>query len=470
MLVVLLPACKVAVPLHRPPPLAPPSHISPGRPASPSCGTLGAPCCHAPQSASNPAFGPLVHCGNALGCDIVEDKCVQPCGGVRQACCDGPETLAVKWTNKGTLYQPMVSAMGFRPMCDNGECDLQSHRCISCGVTLNSPCCPPDAQQATARCYGHDRLCEFDPPDDWVSGTCIQCGHIHDPPCSWGCEDDLEIRKGMCDVCGAEFQPPCDIGCRPLLKVAMGLCRHCGAADQIPCDAGCDDSLKVQNGKCEVCGGEDQKPCDAGCDDGRKLANGVCRSCGHKGLIPCDSGCDAPLEVIDGLCSLCGADTQKPCSKGCHPPLEVIDGFCSACGGVTEKPCVAGCNPPFKVLGGRCMKCGADGEVQCDAGCEPGLVLSGDICSQAPTQECAGSGSDCTTPYWGQPGPYCCRGYVCIYGHCSVCIADDQECTATLQTCCTPGWVCKFDQEKPNTLWGFCGIPDNPEGGAPSNP
>src|ERR1700693_795719 len=62
------------------------------------CGSLGGACCHPPGSPPA-SLGPVVACGKGLGCDILSNTCVQPCGGSGQACCDGPETRATKWTS-----------------------------------------------------------------------------------------------------------------------------------------------------------------------------------------------------------------------------------------------------------------------------------------------------------------------------------------------------------------------------------
>src|SRR5664279_719656 len=116
------------------------------------CGMLGGPCCEAPHQ-NLPAYGPLVSCDQGLGCDVATKTCVAPCGGPGQPCCDGPDTSALKWTADGAVYSP--NWWNVREMC-TGACDKQTHRCFTCGMTDLSPCCPPDAAQATARCRGTD--------------------------------------------------------------------------------------------------------------------------------------------------------------------------------------------------------------------------------------------------------------------------------------------------------------------------
>ena len=197
------------------------------------CGALEESCCRAPFQ-NVPAFGPLVSCQRGLGCDITTNKCVSPCGGSGQVCCDGPETRALKWTAEGNIYSP--TSWNLREMCDKGACDTQTHRCYTCGTQDGGPCCPPDAAQATARCVGDFLECEFDPGGYAVSGTCRACGSKGRPPCRWGCGPGLNIRNSLCDICGSDFQPPCDTGCNPGLGLAQGLCRQCGNAAQIPCE------------------------------------------------------------------------------------------------------------------------------------------------------------------------------------------------------------------------------------------
>lgn len=236
------------------------------------CGASGNICCHAPEIAYNPTYGPLVYCDEGLGCDIITDQCVQPCGGAGQVCCDGSETRALKWTREGRVYSPT----GFEliEMCDKGACDITSHRCFSCGATVGSACCPPDASQATQRCVGNNIMCQFE------TGICIQCGNRGNPPCDTACDSGLELRNKLCDICGTDLQPPCDSeyscenGCGAGLKIAKGLCQHCGSNLQIPCDAIILPDCKIYQGEC---------------DPSLAIINGVC-ACGTQGYEPCQDG------------------------------------------------------------------------------------------------------------------------------------------------------------------------------------
>jgi hypothetical protein len=205
---------------------------------SASCGALGKACCQSPFQ-NVPAFGPLVSCEQGLGCDITTGKCVSPCGGPGKPCCDGPQTRAPKWTADGRIYSP--NAWNMQEMCEKGACDRQTHRCFACGTQDGTPCCPPDASQATARCVGRYLECEFNPEGFSVSGTCRACGSKGKPPCHWGCDMGLDIRNGLCDICGGKLQLPCDNGCKSPLRVQDGVCRsvppplQCGDEGQIPC-------------------------------------------------------------------------------------------------------------------------------------------------------------------------------------------------------------------------------------------
>lgn len=378
------------------------------------CGQLGQACCQGPQIAG---LGPLVACDTGLGCDIAQNVCVQPCGGAGQPCCDGPETRALKWTSDGKVYSPTSPFL--RDMCDAGACDTNSHRCISCGTTAGGPCCPPDAEQATARCVGAHLECQFD-SYTYTSGTCRACGTKLKPPCHWGCDPGLGIRNGLCDVCGDDMQPPCDDGCHPGLEKAAGLCRHCGASGQIPCDRGCNAGLGVKGGICSACGGVQQQPCDKGCNPG--------------------------LGLKAGLCALCGGYQQPPCDSGCHSGLSVVKGVCGLCGAYGQVPCDAGCNPPYKPAGGICRSCGAYTQPPCDqGGCNAGLVVESNQCVYPPP--CANIGDACVPD--NQSGTHCCQTTpaVCTYGTCKACVPHGQECQLYgTQLCCDWRDNCVLDQ------------------------
>lgn len=376
------------------------------------CGGAGEACCRPPGALANPAFGHLVACNNGLGCDVQSRTCVQPCGAAGQVCCDGPETRAVKWTADGKVYSPNTFEM--KEMCIGGACDVAAHRCFSCGTTDGGACCPPDAAQATARCFGHNMSCAFD-TDSAKSGTCRQCGTLRKPPCEHGCDPPLKVRQRLCDLCGAEGQPPCDTGCNWGLGTVQGLCKRCGAAGQIPCDHGCHAGTKLVNGICRPCGGNGQPPCDQGCKYGFTPINGVCRPCGANGQPPCERRCDYPMKIANGVCRLCGAKGQIPCDIGCDHALIVVNGICAS--------------PP------------------------------------APQpQTCAGLNEPCVPPT--QPGVHCCQQpgapLKCIWGvKCVVCVPHGEVCQlGGSQTCCAYDDVCVLD---PGTGNAVCDLPDIPD-------
>ena len=372
------------------------------------CGAEGQPCCSAPFQ-NLPAFGPLVSCGQGLGCDTLTGKCVASCGGPGQPCCDGPETRALKWTAAGAVYSP--TSMGLKEPCRQGGCDKQSHRCFTCGNQDGVPCCPPDAVQYTARCIGPNLECAFASPDG-VAGTCRGCGSPGKPPCAWGCENGLNIRDGLCYACGGDGQLPCDGACESGLAIAGGLCRVCGGLGQVACDHGCNGALGPKNGLCAECGSSFQAPCDFGCQPGTRLINGVCKLCGYSG--------------------------QPPCTNGCVYP---------------EKP-----------AGGVCRVCGVLGQIPCDDGCGQGLVIKNAICTSPtdPVEEtCASLGQSCVPS--NQPGAHCCQRAgaleLCVYEKCMACIQHGAEVPAFgPQICCSmkDGDVPMLDQASGKVI---CGIP-----------
>jgi hypothetical protein len=381
------------------------------------CGAPGQRCCLAPFQ-NLPAFGPLVSCQRGLGCDVTTNKCVSPCGGSGQVCCDGPETRALKWTAEGNVYSP--TSWNLREMCDTGACDIQAHRCYTCGTQDGGPCCPPDASQATARCVGDSLECQFDPGGFAVSGTCRACGSKGRLPCRWGCEPGLDIRNGRCDICGGDSQPPCDRGCNSGLGLAQGLCRQCGNAQQIRCDSGCKGGLKVKNGLCAACGDPGQAPCDSGCNSGTRLINGACTRCGYNGQPACNNGCVPPTRVAGGICRYCGANGQVACDTGCNQGLVLQNGFCAA----PQMP------PP----------------------------------PTPPPELCSDIGGPCVPDR--QPGTHCCQRpgspELCVFETCKACIPHGQECVrGGTQICCSAkdGDVCVLDQFTEKVV---CGIPDAP--------
>lgn len=419
------------------------------------CGELGNACCRPPDSVSASTLGPLVACGPGLGCDINTDTCVQPCGGPGQACCDGPETRALKWTEDGRVYSPnpplgIGGGIGqLREMCTTGACDTQTHRCFSCGTTAGSDCCPPDAAQATARCIGDPHLeCQYD-AESAVSGTCIECGSKGKLPCYWGCDPGLDLRNRLCDVCGAEFHPPCDRGCNKGLETADGLCRRCGNRGEIPCD------------KCNTSG------CVKACKPPFRIIKGLCDYCGGDGQAPCDSGCDPGLNFINGLCRPCGWTGQIPCTDGkCKGSRRVFNGVCTPCGGTGEIPCATGCNYPLKLANGLCQVCGANGQPPCDVGgCIAGLVVTNGRCAPPgpePPQTCARLKESCVPVQ--QPGTKCCQDgitpLVCNFSKCEACVPHGEVCRPFgTQICCSPNETCVID---PFSGDAVCDIPEGP--------
>ena len=314
-------------------------------PAATACGGLGKPCCRAPAKSQNiPAFGPVVSCQHGLGCDITTNKCVAGCGGVGQVCCDGPETRATRWTAEGWLYSP--NSRNLREMCDEGVCDKQTHRCITCGTQAGGPCCSSDAAQATARCFRDARtgirlVCND--PFVGAGSHCVECG------------------KGGQPICLTAGEAPCDDG--SVERASDGICVACGGAGQPTCDRGepCRDGRSVPNrsfSECLPAGGPNQ-PCrpdgvNGGCDYQGLFCNSghICQPCGNPGEICCPPGklpgnaaCQQPGECRDNSCFACGYDNMPVCTVGdpCKCLCKPVDGWCRPCGH-DGQPC---CDQPW---------------------------------------------------------------------------------------------------------------------------
>lgn len=376
-----------------------------------ACGAAGQSCCK-PPIAVPASLGPIVACKSGLGCDIANDVCVQPCGNAGQVCCDGPETRAPKWTADGKIYSPNWYSM--QEMCRDGACDRQSHRCFSCGTRDGESCCPPDAAQATARCFGRNMACEF---------------------------SNASATAGTCRLCGTRFKPPCEDGCDPGLKPLDGLC--------------------------DVCGAEGQRPCDkVGCDRGLSTVRGICRVCGAAGQIPCDRGCNAGTVPLNGICVACGGAGQVPCAQGCNYGFTPIGGVCRPCGAEGQPPCEKRCNYPLKIAGGVCRQCGAQGQIPCDSGCDNLLVPVNGVCAapQGPSpQQCAVLHEPCV-PDTQQQGTHCCKQagapLLCVWQKCVSCVPHGETCQlGGTQTCCTYGDACVLDTATGNAV---CDLPDEP--------
>jgi hypothetical protein len=371
------------------------------RPPLVLCGSLGRACCTPPTGSAAASFpGPLVSCDDGLGCDLGTKKCVQPCGAAGQVCCDGPQTRATKWTADGKfVYSP--NGRDMVEMCSSGACETATHRCFTCGGKDGDACCPPDAEQATARCVGRKLHCDFQ--NGGLSGVCRACGSVGRPPCVDGCDPNLKIRNGLCDVCGADLQLPCDAGCNAGLGKAGGVCRKCGAALEIACDDGCTIGTKPVNGICTPCGANGQAACDQGCNFGLTPINGLCRPCGASGQPPCVKACNYPLKVVNGVCRACGARGQVPCDIGCDQPLVAINGVCVPRQGPSSPPCAGfneSCVPPTQSGTHCCQQAGAP--LSCVFEKCVACVPHGAVCQLHGTQVCCSYQDSCViNPFSG---------------------------------------------------------------------
>ena len=350
-------------------------------------------------------------CNSGLGCDIKTHTCVTPCGGTGQACCDGPETRATKWTADGKLYSPNTYNM--KEMCVGGACNAATHACFGCGTVDGGACCPPDAAQATARCFGHNMSCGF--TDAFATrGVCHACGIVNRAPCESGCDPDLGIRNHLCNVCGAQGQLPCDAGCNSGLETARGFCSQCGRVGQPACDRGCNAGSQAINGICTACGQNGQASCGGNCANGLVPVNGVCRPCGGNGQIACSGHrCNYPLKIANGVCRQCGAAGQIPCDSGCTSPLISVNGVCV-------------------------------------------------VKDQTQPQACSPLNASCVPPT--QPGTHCCQQsgapLSCVFQTCKACVPHGGVCQLHgTQICCAYNDTCKLD---PASGEAVCDIPDGP--------
>jgi hypothetical protein len=368
--------------------------ILPGHrpPLPPICGPEGNPCCKGPDTPLTLSeYGPLRHCNQGLGCDIVNDRCVKPCGGAGQVCCDSQQTRAVIWDANGRISSP--TSPGLLDMCSGTSCDKASHRCVACGSVDGASCCPPSAQQATASCTAPGLECQFDNYND-NSGVCHACGTVGKPPCASGCNPGLDVFNGVCDVCGSAGKRPCnsqycDHGCKSPLHPSGGLCQACGAEQQPACDpfpptalcrpgqSACNPGLVPAGGRCVPCGSAGATPCDnvscnKGCKEGLVLQSGICVECGTAGHPVCEAlhpTSDCPLSQspcnpgfiqdfgTSSVCSACFSTDQV-----CFYDDECCSGSCVGASGYgtphqrTGK-CAAACTPGGKPVGpGGCCQ------------------------------------------------------------------------------------------------------------------
>lgn len=190
--------------------LTPLSHSQPPNPFDISrqgamlCGLEGFGCCTPPAGVANPDGTPLVNCGHGLGCDLATATCVAACGGPGQACCDGPETRAPRWTGDGRLYVPTGALV--QEMCRNSVCNTTTRLCEgNCGRNAGDACCAPQPGIAVATCLNPQLACAFAPGSQYSRGSCQPCGGMgqlactHAEKCSPGME---ELADGTCG-CGS---------------------------------------------------------------------------------------------------------------------------------------------------------------------------------------------------------------------------------------------------------------------------
>jgi hypothetical protein len=343
-------------------------------PLPPPCGLEGNRCCEGPDTpVTRSAYGPLRQCDDGLGCDIVNDICVQPCGDAGQVCCDSLQTVALRWDANGDISAPLDPVwMPLLPMCSGGACDKASHRCIACGSTDGASCCPPEPEQAYASCTAPNLDCQF---DTWTSGVCHTCGLLGTPPCYGSvCDFPLDVRNGVCDYCGGAGQPPCDYtyntGCNDGLVVHNGVCDYCGDAGQPPCDYyGCKGDL-VRN-YLQICShcGDANEPCCAG------------NVCGDSTRTFCETAIDTTMPTAVPVCASCGHYDEFCCpgKTGKQDTCTEQGTSCIAnwtgatfCGTPSPPP------PP---------PCGHEGEACCLTG--PACVESCHFCNtETPTRKC----------------------------------------------------------------------------------
>lgn len=170
------------------------------------CGETGQRCCKAAPTPGGAVID-SPHCSAGLGCDAATNRCVAPCGGDGQVCCDGPDTIAPRGGAHPTgPYCPrgIDTCAKRKPMCNSGTCNNVSRRCTSCGQSVNSACCLPDLQHALATCRGAALACQHSDVS-MESGICVSCGgegQIGCPRCAEGQGLTLN-RTGVC-ICDPE--------------------------------------------------------------------------------------------------------------------------------------------------------------------------------------------------------------------------------------------------------------------------
>jgi hypothetical protein len=322
-----------------------------------SCNDLGNACCHPLNGVGDPWCEVI-----GGGCDVVANRCVKPCGGPGQVCCDGSDTFA---SHAGASPEPGCllvhgECTSRTNMCLTGVCSIGTHRCgAACGQAIGAACCPPDAQLGVASCRAPRTYCKFS-QDTYSDGVCLSCGRAGDPPCASGprCDAGLSTGPGGCRACGKASQVPCDGDC------AEGFCYN-----------GCSDGLAPLNTNsgqavCIPCGDFGQPGCTGNvCHATQQVGkvqviNGICTACGNINQFPCqDNLCYATqpqnigsVQVIKGVCTACGNQHQPPCQDNmCSDRwIQPINGVCTECG--ISNPCPGNvCRPPLQYKNGSCV-------------------------------------------------------------------------------------------------------------------
>lgn len=362
----------------------------------PPCGVEGQRCC-VPLGAQ--AAAGLVKCGVGLGCNIVLNRCEQPCGSLAQVCCDGPDTFSPGWTVGGSPFSPKWTPL-LKPMCRDLWCDPESHRCEACGQ-LGSPCCPPDPIIAVATCRGEGLECNY-ADESWTAGTCELCGGANQIACGHRCRQGLvEDDRRRCVPCGKLSQLSCDGRCDPRLTV--GADHRCIPRPCIPIGGTCRSEDRC-------CGGG--QCCDGNCIPACQLGHVTCecvpRTCANSSWCkyggspdPYDCTCPCPPDQeppFDVCCAEdtrdCGPDSiprcvhrEAPCPRPCRRwPI-------NSCPNAGDTCCGSSCFPAPYDFCANGTACPHEASNICPEGCCPNgfPVCCGHRCCRS-TEECVDGG------------------------------------------------------------------------------